>query len=224
MAQPTVAALLLPLAIAAAGSSVAGLRAPNRATQPALLPGPRPGFFLVASQQLLDPNFARSVVLVTETSEHGAAGLVINRPTELRLAALFPEVADLAARPDTLFLGGPVAREALQILVRAAQAPEGAHAVFADVFVSGSRALLEELASEQAAAERFHVYAGYAGWAPGQLEAEIARGAWHLLRAESAAIFERDPSSVWPELLRRSTAQLAARPGSAGVGESLAAP
>lgn len=165
-----------------------------------------PGKFLVASRRLKDPNFSETVVLLLAYGEQGAMGLIINRPTPLRLASLLPEIEGIQERADPLYNGGPVEGNRLFVLVRSSKTIEGGDRLFADVYVSSSRAVLEQVATGQAG-QQFRVYAGYAGWVPGQLDREIHLGAWHLAPADAETVFKAEAAEIWPELIQRSTAQ-----------------
>jgi putative transcriptional regulator len=162
------------------------------------------GKFLVAGRNIIDPFFSESVVLLINYGEKGAMGLIINRPTEMKLSVLFPEVEGLE-EADPLFFGGPVDRQRMMLLVRSGSGPEGALRIFDGIYMSASRAVLERMAGSSAPGESFRMYSGYAGWAPGQLEAEIARGDWHVVQADAETVFEKDPSAVWPELITLSS-------------------
>jgi putative transcriptional regulator len=165
------------------------------------------GKFLVARKQLRDPNFSETVVLLLEYDRNGALGLVINQPTEVKLSTVFPDIKGLQQRTDTVFIGGPVARRQLLLLIRTDNQPEESRHVFDDIYVSTSRVLLQRMIEKANAREKFRVYAGYAGWAPGQLDREVSRGDWHILQADAETVFDKAPSEIWPELIRRSSVQ-----------------
>jgi putative transcriptional regulator len=93
------------------------------------------------------------------------------------------------------------------LLVRSNRRPEGAHPVFGDIYVSGSRTVLKQMTKSVAATSTFRAYAGYAGWAAGQLDQEVARGDWYILPADAATIFEKASDSIWPELIRRGAVE-----------------
>lgn len=173
--------------------------------------GPRPelgrGKLLVASDRLVDPNFRQTVVLLLEHDASGALGVVLNRPTDVRVALVLPEVEELGERPDTVFLGGPVARDRMVILVRAPSQPAESAPVLDDVFATARLDLLRELAGAPRAESRFRIYVGFAGWAPQQLEAEVARGDWDVLRGDAASVFHADSAALWPKLHERSSGQ-----------------
>lgn len=170
---------------------------------------PAKGKLLVARRGLLDPNFAETVILLLDYDEEGAMGLVINLPTELRVATVLPEVGGLAERDDRVYVGGPVAVSQMLLLVRSEEAPEDSLHVFADVYLSTSRALLERLGGEGRDAIAFRVFAGHSGWAPGQLDAEIGRGDWHVLPADAEVVFDDDTDVLWRDLIEKSDVQWA---------------
>jgi len=164
------------------------------------------GKFLVASKQLRDPQFFETVVLLIEYDSQGAMGLVINRPTTVKLSEVLPEIEGLQKRSDIIYLGGPVAKNQLMLLIRTSSPPEGSHLVFKDIYLSSSQTIIEKMIDNPDTPERFRVYAGYAGWAPGQLDREVSRGGWHILQADEESVFDKTPAEVWPELIRRSSA------------------
>lgn len=163
------------------------------------------GEFLVASKSLLDPLFKESVVLIVKYDYGGAMGLIINKPTEVKLMTIFPEIKGLQKKIDTVFIGGPVARNRMFMLIRTDNLPEESFYVFHNIYLSSSMAVLKRMADDSKAEERFRVFDGYAGWLPGQLEREISRGDWHIIKADAETIFDKDPSVIWPELIRRSS-------------------
>lgn len=185
--QPTSAEFAFPLAIAAGGVAK--------------------GKLLVASRQLGDPNFAETVILILEYGEPGAVGLIINRPTEVTLAEVLPDVKEVQQRADTIYIGGPVARDQILLLVRSGKAPEQSHAVFEDVYACASQTVLQRIITKPKAREQVRVYVGYAGWGPGQLDHEVARGDWLVVPADTKTVFGKTPSEVWPELIRRGAVQ-----------------
>jgi putative transcriptional regulator len=164
------------------------------------------GKFLVASKQLRDPQFFETVVLLIQYNTQGAMGLVINRPTTVKLSKVLPEIEGLQKRSDTIYLGGPVAKNQLMLLIRTNSPPEGSRLVFKDIYLSSSQTIIEKMIYNPDTPEKFRVYAGYAGWAPGQLDQEVSRGGWHILQADEESVFDKTPAEIWPELIRRSSA------------------
>jgi putative transcriptional regulator len=165
------------------------------------------GVLLVAKPDLGDPNFRETVVLVTRHPGGGAVGVVLNRPTRMPASQLLPEHEALRGRPDRLFAGGPVSPRALVAVFRSKDRPEAALRVLADVYLSLDGVFLDGLLRRPDAPRELRVYAGYAGWAPGQLEAEIARDDWYVLEPDAATIFRADPATLWRELHRRASSR-----------------
>src|SRR6516162_5017675 len=153
---------------------------------------------LVAKGELRDPNFADSVVLVMNNLGPAPIGLVVNRPTEIPVARLFPDLKRLAQLHEKVYFGGPVDLESVWFLFRAEKPPEHAIQAVAGIYLSSSRDLLERLLGRDKPMDGLRIFIGHSGWAPGQLEAEIARGAWTLERADPDAIFKGRAEHPWP--------------------------
>ena len=164
---------------------------------------PAKGRFLVASHRLADPNFSETVVLLLAYEPTGALGIVINRPTRVRLGSVLREVEELRDRPDPVYLGGPVAGNQLLVLIRAAQQPESSEAIFEGVYVSGSTAAVRKALGKTGKGNRVRGYAGYAGWGPGQLDREVARGDWYVTAGDATVIFEMKASAIWPKMIQQ---------------------
>lgn len=173
---------------------------------------PAAGRLLVANRQMRDPRFAESVILLVRYGEEGALGVIINRPSKVKLAELLPDAAQLKDRPDPVYIGGPVARDGMMLLLRSEEKPEGAKHVFADVYVSPSREVLDRLVA--ADDRNFRAYVGYAGWAAGQLEYELERQDWHVLPGDADMVFAEDTESVWDKLIQQTEMLFA------GLGQS----
>ena len=166
----------------------------------AVEPPPAAGRFLVAARDMNDPNFSATVVLLLRHGDDGAMGLIVNRPTAVLPERVIPDIEGLRRYGGPLFLGGPVQVHFVTFLVRGTADLDGGTQVLPDVHYSTDPGLLAELTSEPTDATSLRVYAGYAGWAPGQLESEIERGGWHVLPGDSAAVFSEEPAGVWGEL------------------------
>ncbi|MDX2166424.1 MAG: YqgE/AlgH family protein [Deltaproteobacteria bacterium] len=187
------------LALAAAAVADAASRG-DRPARPAHATRLAKGKFLVASRDLVDPNFFETVILLVDYDPHGALGVVVNRPTAVRLVEALPEVTELRRRKDVVFLGGPVARDRMLLLVRTSNAPRQSFRVFDRVYASGD---LDALRHSLAHGEGVRAFAGYAGWGPGQLDAEVARGDWLIGPADATALFDTAPSAIWDDLVER---------------------
>jgi len=180
---------------------------------PAAQPELANGIFLVAAPELQDPNFRETVVLITvPPGGGGPLGVIINRPSGARLSEIIPGAAKLPDHLDAVYAGGPVRRGRVLLLVRSHERPENSLQVLSDVYLSGSGEFLEQLARREVSVPAFRAYAGYAGWAPGQLQAEIARGGWLIMPAEADTIFSTQPARVWNELIKRLAARKATVP------------
>jgi putative transcriptional regulator len=172
------------------------------------------GRLLVATPQLLDPNFARSVILLLQSDdEDGALGLVLNRPTDTDLGEVLDTWHEHAAPPGLVFTGGPVQPNAAICLGRGRP---GAPAVASYSVLEGSPGtafgtvdLDAEPSDVLSAVSEVRVFAGYAGWGPGQLEAEVDEGSWWVLDALPSDAFARSPERLWADVLRRQGAPIA---------------
>ena len=178
------------------------------------------GKFLVASRGLLDPNFAQTVVLLIQYDNDGAMGVIINRPTEVGLEELLPDLRDDRRAHVTVGVGGPVAHWQMILLYRRESGLDESNPVFEDVFFSASRGVLDLLLTE---GDEFRIYAGYAGWAPGQLEFEVDRGSWYVLPGDVASIFGSAPFELWRELIVQGEAKWVGLPGSQAPDDGPAA-
>jgi putative transcriptional regulator len=165
------------------------------------------GTLLVASPGLTDPNFARTVVLVLRSDDNGTLGVVLNRPTNLEPAAVFPELADgVGTYPGRLFRGGPVSPGQLLLLVRGLAAAAVATPEILDkVFLTIDLDSLPEMVRLADGTNDLRLYAGHAAWVPGQLEAELRAGGWQVVAGNADLVFHMDPSKLWTELEGRGT-------------------
>jgi putative transcriptional regulator len=157
------------------------------------------GQLLVAGPGLVDPNFWRTVVLVGEHSEEGALGVVLNRASETTVDEAVPELAELAEAMGLVHLGGPVQPSAIVVLADFVEPEEARSLVLDSVGFLPSEvdpALLGEL-------RRARVFAGYAGWGPGQLEGELDEGSWIVEQALAEDVFTDDSDGLWSAVLRR---------------------
>jgi putative transcriptional regulator len=161
------------------------------------------GRLLVATPSLREPTFARTVIAMLEhDDDNGAVGVVLNRPVGLPLDEVVPAVSDLATAPASLYDGGPVGPTTAIALGLAADGadPEGwAYVVPPLVTVD----LDHDPALLRATLRALRVFAGYAGWAPGQLEGEIEEGSWYVVDALPLDPFTEEPQALWPAVLRR---------------------
>ncbi len=161
------------------------------------------GRLLVATPQLRDPNFERTVVLLVAHEEGGALGVVLNRATEVAVAEVLANWGPLASEPAVVFEGGPVQPEAAICLARTRV---GVSRIAGFNRVSGAVGTVDLSADPTRIADSVvgvRVFAGYAGWAPGQLEGEISGGSWFVFDALPGDAFVTRPDDLWPMVLRR---------------------
>lgn len=173
------------------------------AAQPASVERLTAGRFLVAEEQVLDPRFARTVVLLIDYGPEGAMGLIVNRPGRVTIAEALPRLESLEGRQDRIYFGGPVQPEALLLLLRSEEAPDGFEPVLDDIYLGGGGAKLAQLIVSGVGEDRIRGYAGYAGWGPGQLDNEVRRGDWSIVPAAAAQVFDPAPDSLWKKLIER---------------------
>jgi putative transcriptional regulator len=165
------------------------------------------GNLIVAGPTLQDPNFRRTVVLIAEHSEEGAMGLVLNRPSTATVADAVPDLSWLAEAETPVFVGGPVAPNGVIVLAEWEDPQHAAVLVERDLgFVPGD---LDDHDALAEAVRRARVFAGHAGWGPGQLEAEMAEEAWILESPLREEIFTPDPDTLWSTVLRRKGREFA---------------
>ncbi len=146
---------------------------------------------------MLDPNFARSVVLILAHDEEGTVGVILDRPSAEPVSDHLPDVAPVVAAPEVVFVGGPVE-------------PQVAVALGPMTFdVVGSMEAVATLDVEDDLIGPVRVFAGYAGWTPGQLEEELATDGWIVAKGEWDDVFTPEPESLWSRVLRRQGGTLA---------------
>lgn len=167
------------------------------------------GRLLVATPLLGDPNFSRTVILVLQHDDDGAMGVVVNRASAVPVGEVLPAWSPLTSEPPVLFQGGPVALDSALGIGRVAivdAEPIGWRRL------QGSVGLVDldtptELLTDVFSSLR--IFAGYAGWGQGQLEGEIAEGAWYVLDAEDDDAFVGAPTDLWRSILRRQGGAIA---------------
>ncbi len=166
------------------------------------------GRLLVATPQIEEGVFRRSVVLVLHHDDEGAQGLVLNRPIDADVDSVLPGWEEHASEPAKVFQGGPVQLDsALGLVAVPGDDPEptGVKRLFGAVALvdldTPPLLVVPEVAG-------LRIFAGYSGWSPGQLEEEVRTGSWFVLDAESGDAFTQEPDGLWGEVLRRQPAPL----------------
>jgi putative transcriptional regulator len=174
---------------------------------------PSAGRLLIAAPALLDPNFARSVVLLLDHTEEGTLGVIINRPTELPVRDVLGGWADLVTGPGVVFQGGPVGLDSalglawLGVPFRDGdEEPLGWRQLYDSIGLVDLDAPPEVVG---ASLQSLRIFAGYAGWGAGQLEAELTQGAWYVVESLPRDAFSVQPQGLWRGVLRRQPGELA---------------
>jgi putative transcriptional regulator len=160
------------------------------------------GKLLIASPALVDPNFHRTVILIAEHTGEGAMGLVLNRPADTLVSDVVPDLSPLAEDDDApVYFGGPVASDS--VIVLAEFDDPGLAGVLLDKdlgFVGSDSGEMVDVAD---GVRRARIYAGHAGWGPGQLEGELEEDSWIIEPPQREEIFAADPDGLWAAVLRR---------------------
>lgn len=170
---------------------------------------PEPGSLLIAGVGLSDGVFDQTVVLILDVDASGALGVVLNREAEYDLNAALPGWGPLVSQPRVLFDGGPVSREGAICLAspqRPDEEPPGWRRLFDGV---GLLHLDTPIELAEGAYRDLRIFAGYAGWGPGQLQNELGHDMWHVVKASYRDVFDPDPESLWRRVLRRQGGELA---------------
>jgi putative transcriptional regulator len=165
--------------------------------------GPSNTVFLIARPGMPDPNFRESVVLVTQDERAQATGVIINRPTDRSLAEILPSER-FKSFTEPIFFGGPVAPQGLFAVFRAGSALGEAVAMLPGLYLALQPDTIDALLRRPPPQIRF--FAGYSGWAPGQLRGELDRGDWLVVEADPDTVFLKDTSRLWREMVRRASA------------------
>ena len=157
------------------------------------------GKLLVASPQMGDENFNQTVVLMLQHSDEGALGVVLNRPSGRSVAEVWEMVGQSdCVSDDPVYVGGPVTGPLIAVHTNDLFSEEK---IFQGVFFAAQRNYLEHVVAD--GDDRYKLFSGYAGWGPGQLEDEVAAGAWYSLDADYEFVFNADEHDLWPTAVRK---------------------
>ena len=159
------------------------------------------GQLLIAMPGLSDPNFLQTVILLCSYGTEGALGVILNRPTEIAVSALIHDFPRLVGM-DRLYEGGPVAKNGVLVLCRGEGDGVEGNDIIEEIFLAKDMASLKRVDAAIPYSD-IRYYLGYAGWVPGQLEAEIKSGAWKTALADPTLVFDIDPFLLWPQMMRR---------------------
>ena len=164
------------------------------------------GKLLVATPTLVDPNFRLTVLLMLEHGNEGALGLVLNRPSELPVRGVIDEWAAAVSEPQVVFVGGPVSQSS--VIALASVALDDADDHWSQVIGRIGTIDLEKQPGDVGGLQQVRIFAGYAAWAPGQLEAELAENAWFVLEHDTSDPFSSDPDELWWDVMARQSGEL----------------
>jgi putative transcriptional regulator len=153
--------------------------------------------FLVATSKIPGGNFHQTVVLLIRHDRDGAFGLIINRPSHISASRIVPGLKIRPKQDVELWQGGPVDPGSWFVLIRSSEALEGATQISGNLHISSDHDLLRKLLRKKKFKGRFRIYSGYAGWASGQLEAELMRGGWKVVEGGIDTIFSADSPGLW---------------------------
>jgi putative transcriptional regulator len=166
-----------------------------------------PGRILIADKALHDPNFEHTVILLLSYDEDdGAGGVILNRPSETSVSEALKEYPEARGHMDSAYEGGPVQTKQVLALLHSKTKFEDADELVPGVYSVGTTKLLRKALAGKL---DIRVFAGYAGWGPGQLDAEVDAGAWHVQRGLATTVFDEDPESLWSRLTRKLDTQIA---------------
>ena len=157
------------------------------------------GKLLLSSPSLVDPNFRKTVVLIAHHDEDGAMGLVLSRPSEVSAVEAVPLLEGLPGADGPVFVGGPVQPQAFMVLAEFDDVEDSVAPILDHVGFMSADAEPETLSIQ-----RVRLFAGYAGWGAGQLEAELEEPAWIVVPAEPTDPFADDPEALWREAVARA--------------------
>ena len=164
------------------------------------------GKLLVAAPSLSDPNFRQTVLLMLEDGLEGAVGVVLNRPSELTVSSAIEDWATAVSRPRVVFVGGPVSQSS--VIALASVALDDVDQNWSPVVGRIGTVDLECSPDEVGGLDEVRIFAGYAAWAPGQLEAERAEDAWFVLALDGSDPFSADPDELWWQVFARQQGDL----------------
>src|SRR3954451_14946388 len=156
------------------------------------------GQLLIAAPSLLDPNFQRTVILVAEHTDEGALGVVLNRPADATVGEVVPDLTPVVDGEEPVYTGGPVQPGGVMVLAEFEDPDDAALPVDGDL---GFVALEADM--DEGATHRARVFAGHAGWGPGQLDAELEEESWFVASFDREDAFAADPDVLWSRVLER---------------------
>jgi len=189
--------------------TVALLAGPALLAQSKNASGLGPATVLVASRELGDPNFAKTVILLVHYDEQSVLGLMVNRHTDVAVSRLFDGLKAARDRADSIYLGGPVEISTVFALLESPDKPKGVDPVFGKTYLLSTKDQLERTVAGRPDSGVFHVYLGYAGWSNEQLRREVALGMWFIFPADTSMVFDADPDTLWQRMIKKTEQKMA---------------
>jgi putative transcriptional regulator len=168
-----------------------------------------PATVLVASRDLADPNFAKTVILLVHYDEQSVLGLMVNRHTDVAVSRLFDGLKAAKDRADSIYLGGPVEISTVFALLDSPDKPKGVDPIFGRTYLLSTKDQLERTVAMRPDSGVFHVYLGYAGWTNEQLRREVALGMWFIFQADASMVFDSDPDTLWQRMIKKTEQKMA---------------
>lgn len=175
---------------------------------------------LVATDNLPDPRFSKSVVLVTRHNKNGPVGVIINRPLDIELQDMFPDEQGFSDSHEKAFYGGPAVGQIVVFLLRAETQPRETIHVFGDVYMSLSKPLFKQTLQRENPTEGLRVFIGYAGWTEEQLKREIDNGYWNIKTPDHETVYSEAPDQLWHKLSEEFRGKWVKLPSETGRIES----
>lgn len=163
-----------------------------------------PGKILIMQRDAPDPLFAHSVIVLARYDKTGALGLMIHYRSSLTIREVLPGIKGAEKRVDTLFVGGPVELKVVMGLLRSPSPPDDASHVAGNLYLLSSKQSIGAALSTGRKASDFHVFLGYAGWGPGQLEREVRLNGWYIFDYDESLVFDEHPETLWKRLIGKS--------------------
>jgi len=159
--------------------------------------------FLISARKLRDHHFRRSVIYILRHDRQGTLGLIINKPGVLPLSRALDDIDIEYARKHRLYYGGPVETSAITMLMENVPTSPLVEHIAGDIYFSNQRIVMERLLKEKKPASKLHFFRGHAGWMAGQLDLELRRGDWHLIKGNPRSMFSSEIRTLWQRLIRK---------------------
>lgn len=172
------------------------------------------GYFIISESEMLDPNFFQTVVLIIEHNSDGAFGLVVNRISHLVLGDILPAFAHDMGFSTPIYVGGPVQQNYLfslhsPLVKKSTKSPYSLEIIKNEVYFEPDFKEIEPYFTPENLEiiplddrPQIHLFLGYSGWAPGQLESEMKQGSWIIHPASQKIVFHPNPEQGWKDALR----------------------